>query len=92
MAFASSFAEILNPWSLVGRREGIIIKTLSFERESVCLGFPAARSGMGEKETDQERNCSSSLGVRGSLLALPGFSQQPRVKGHFASYPPTCLI
>lgn len=91
MAFASSFAEILDPWSLLGRREGTSLKTLSFKRELVCLGSPAARSGMGE-ETDRERSCSSSLGVRGSLLALPGLSQQPWVKGHFASYPTPSLV
>lgn len=92
MAFASSFAEILDPWSLVGRREGTSLKTLSFEKELVCLGSPAARSGMGEKETDRERNWSASLGVRGSSLALPGLSQQPWVKGPFAFYPPTSLV
>lgn len=85
MAFASSFAEILDPWSLVGSGEGTTLKTLFYERELVCSGSPAARSGMGQKGTDEERNWSSGLGVCGSLLALQGLAQQPWVRGPFAS-------
>lgn len=92
MAFASSFAEILDPWSLVGSGEGTTLKTLFYERELVCSGSPAARSGMGQKGTDEERNWSSGLGVCGSLPALQGLAQQPWVRGHFASPHPHLTI
>lgn len=54
MAFASSFAEVLDHWSLVGRGGGASpnFKTPSFERELVRSGSPTARNGVGGKETE----------------------------------------